>query len=79
MASFEHLRSVKQIAEANPAFTEPSLRWLIFNAQSNGMNSALVRVGRRVLIDVQAFNAWLEEGRGRPMARMPWETKTQEP
>jgi hypothetical protein len=34
-------------------------RWLIFNAEENGLERAIVRVGRRVLIDVDAFNEWL--------------------
>ena len=63
------LRTVKQFAEANPAFSEASLRWLIFKAGSpetdsdyehnSGLNDALVRVGRRVLIDEQMFFNWL--------------------
>ena len=68
---FERLRSVKQVVEASratspngePALTEGSLRWLIFNAGQNGLDQALVRVGRRVLIDTRAFNDWLERKR----------------
>ncbi len=71
MIQFEKLRTVQQIVDASrpvgidtvPAITEGSLRWLIFNAEENGLNQALVRVGRRVLIDVDAFNAWLESRR----------------
>ena len=63
MTQLENLRTVKQLAHSSPAFTEASLRWLIFQAGSNGLESALVRVGRRVLFDVERFNSWLEEHR----------------
>ena len=60
---YRNLRSVKQLAEANPAFTEASLRWMIFNAEKNGLNRALVKRGRRILIDLVEFELWLEEQR----------------
>jgi hypothetical protein len=62
--SFEDLRTVRQIAEANPGvWTEASLRWLIFNAEHNGMTTCIVKVGGRVLIDVARFDHWLESNR----------------
>jgi hypothetical protein len=39
------------------------LRWLIFNAQANGLERALVRVGRKVLIDREEFVLWLNSHR----------------
>lgn len=60
MARYTDLRTIKQLAQENPAFTEASLRWLVFNARQNGLDAAIVRVGRRVLIDVQKLDAWLE-------------------
>ena len=65
------LRTVKQFAAAHPAFTEGSLRWLIFKAGSSqtvsddhpaALNDALVRIGRRVLIDEHKFFEWVREG-----------------
>jgi hypothetical protein len=64
--TLQNLRTVKQIAEASPAFSEASLRWLIFNADSNGFSEVLVKVGRRVLIDVRRLDEWLEKNRLRP-------------
>ena len=61
----ERLLTVKQLAEKSPAFTESSLRWLIFNAKANGLNRALLKVGRRVLIDLPEFEQWLDEQRVR--------------
>ncbi len=59
--------SVAKIAEAHPGFTEASLRWIIFNASSNGLSKsgAIIRVGRKVLIDEAPFLAWLKsQGKG---------------
>lgn len=63
------LYTVGQFAFKHCAFTEPSLRWMIFNASKrsgskgdipgNGLEVALVRVGRRVLIDETKFFEWL--------------------
>lgn len=58
--------TVAQLSEKFPAFSEGSLRWLVFNASSNGFDKAIVRVGRRVLIDEQRFVEWLrDQGAGR--------------
>lgn len=59
----ERLRTLRQLAERNPAFTEGALRWHVFNAKSNGLDKAIVRIGRRVLIDELEFNRWLESKR----------------
>lgn len=61
--NYEKLRTVKQIADANPAFTEASLRWMIYRSDENGLDEVLVRVGRRVLFDMDEFNDWLERRR----------------
>lgn len=64
--------TVKQFAERNPAFTEAALRNLIFKAEprlsvkgefpGNGLieAGAIVRLGRKVLIDESRFYDWLE-------------------
>jgi len=60
---FGDLRTVRQLASMNPAFSESSLRWLLFNAEKNGLECAVFKVGSRVLIDVLGFERWLEEKR----------------
>lgn len=59
--------NVPQLSEKHPAFSQPSLRWLIFNAEKNGLaaSGALIRVGRRVLIDEESFLRWLDAHRQR--------------
>ncbi len=52
----------------------PALRHLIFNSQDrlnsmgetipgNGLDKAIVRIGRKVLIDLDAFDEWVNEHR----------------
>jgi len=41
------------------------LRHLVFHAKSNGFDRVVRRAGRRVLIDEQAFFAWVENQSGR--------------
>lgn len=52
----------------------PALRHLIFNSQErlnskgevipgNGLDQSIMRIGRKVLIDLDAFDAWLETHR----------------
>jgi hypothetical protein len=63
------LLTVRRFAAKHEAFTEASLRWLIFKAGSpeldanhehnSALNDAVVRVGRKVLIDEQKFFNWL--------------------
>lgn len=56
-----NLKSVAAVAQAGP-LNENQLRWLIFNAQSNGLNDhgVIVRIGRRVFIDLDAFDRWID-------------------
>ena len=64
------LLTVSQFSEKHPAFTQGSLRHLIFQAKpresqrgkvsANGLDKALLRMGRRVFIDEQQFFEWLD-------------------
>jgi hypothetical protein len=63
----QQLRTVKQLAEElkpTGGFTQASLRWLIFNCNSNGFDQAIVRLGRKIYIDRERFGEWLEGQRG---------------
>lgn len=51
---------VSQMAEKHPAFSEASLRYLIFNETKNGIDKCIKRVGRKVLINEEKFFEWLE-------------------
>jgi hypothetical protein len=54
--------TVKQLPEKYPAFTVNAIRWWIFNKGTNGFDTVVLKVGRRVLIDEVAFIAWLQRG-----------------
>lgn len=58
--------TVKQFAAKEPAFSESSLRAFIFNADKNGLtkSKAIVRAGRKVLIDAAKFEQWLDSQAG---------------
>lgn len=53
--------TVEKLAEKYRAagFTESAVRWMMFNRSKNGLDAAVVRIGRKVLIDEPAFIAWL--------------------
>jgi hypothetical protein len=65
--------TIKQCPELRPAFTEAALRDLRFKAfdrknsrgdviEGNGSGAAgvWVRIGKRILIDLEAFDAWVK-------------------
>lgn len=55
-------KTVRQFAEAYPAFSQGSLRDLIFFADFNGLSKfdAIRRVGAKVLINVDKFFQWVD-------------------
>ena len=69
-SSYTYL-TVRQFSERNPAFTEPSVRNLVFKADSressfgtipgNGLleAGAIIRIGRKVLIHEESFSRGL--------------------
>ncbi len=56
--------TVKQIPTLYPAFTESSIRWLIFNEKTNGFNCCVKRIGRKILIDLDEFESWISKQGG---------------
>ena len=60
------LSTIKQFCQKNPAFTEGGIRDRVFYADSNGLKKfgAILRNGRRVLIDEEKFFQWLKEQQG---------------
>ena len=53
--------NIEQLSQEVPAFTQASIRWLIFRAKENGLeeSGAIIRLGRRVLIDEEKFVDWV--------------------
>ena len=60
----KHLFTVPQMAEEHPAFSQSALRHLIFDAKRNKFNTVIKRIGRKVLIDEEAFFDWVEMQQG---------------
>lgn len=63
------LLTVMQFSEKHPAFPEGGLRYQIFHEHTNGLAEcrAIVRLGRRVLIDEARFFDWvLSQNKGAP-------------
>lgn len=68
---FRTLLTVRQFSDKHPAFTQGAIRNLIFLAENrktsrgtihgNGLNIALVRIGRKLLIDEAKFFQWIDE------------------
>ena len=57
------LKTVSAFAsESNGAFTEAQVRWWISQSHANGMADAgvIVRIGKRVYIDRDAFFRWVD-------------------
>ncbi len=59
------LLTVNQFCQQHPAFTQGGLRWLLFHRQQNGLEQAVIQVGRRILINVDGFFRWLDQQNGR--------------
>lgn len=54
--------TVKQFCERHPAFPIGGIRHRIFHEETNGLkkSGAIIRNGRRVLINEEKFFTWLE-------------------
>ena len=59
--------TVKQLAEQQPGLTEGGIRWDLFNRDKNGLVAAgaILRRGRKILIDPALYLDWLNENRER--------------
>ena len=54
--------TVQQFTSKHTAFNTGGLRSLIFNEHQNGLakSGAIIRIGRKVLIDEARFFSWVE-------------------
>lgn len=60
--SSPNLQTVSQFCKAHPAFTQGSLRNIIFYEEQNGLKAsgAIKRLGAKILIDCDLFFKWLD-------------------
>jgi hypothetical protein len=62
MAEQKSFLTLKQTSERYAAFPIGSLRWIIANKEQNGFTSVMCKVGKRIVIDEDAFVAWIRHG-----------------
>ena len=53
--------TVSQLAKHFPAFSEGSIRWLIFNSHINGFNKVVRKIGRKVILNMKEFKKFIED------------------
>ncbi len=58
--SIQNLRTIKQAA-SETIFPENTLRWWVFQSPENGFDKVIRRVGRRIYVDLQELEGWIEE------------------
>lgn len=56
----QNLRTIRQMASESAVFTEAGIRWLLATSRDAALQRAVVKVGRRVLLDREAFQEWLD-------------------
>lgn len=66
-ASIKSLLTVKMLNAKNPCFPVGGIRHNIFHAETNGLaaSGALIRFGRKILIDEEKFIDWVTSRNGR--------------
>lgn len=54
--------TVQQIPEIyKGAFTLSSVRWLLFNRETNGLNVCVRKIGKKLIIDLDEFEKWVSK------------------
>lgn len=51
--------TVRQLAAKNPYLTEAAIRWMLFNRKENGLAKAVTKLGKKILIDDEKFEEWV--------------------
>lgn len=55
--------TVKQFCEKRPYLAEAGMRWMLFDRAQNGLNAAVVKLGKKILIDEEAYDRWEDSHR----------------
>ena len=58
------LVTVQQLCQRTPAFKEQTIRQLLFDRHSNGLDKVVRHLGRKLLIDEEQFFEWIDERNG---------------
>lgn len=59
----KRISSIKKLAEVHYPYltTESGWRWILFNRETNGFAKCVIKRGRRVYVDLDLVDAWLDE------------------
>lgn len=57
------LLTLKQTVQKYPFLTLGGLQWQVFHRSKNGLAKAVIKMQKRVLIDANEFEKWLESKR----------------
>jgi len=72
-----NLRSVRQLGDETP-ISEDSWRYLLFHRKENGLDVAVVRIGRRLYLDIERVREWLEARRLPARTPRKWNLRIRE-
>lgn len=59
--SQEKFATIKRLVEIFPSFTGGGIRSMIFSNEWNFEGECIMRAGRKILIDVEAFESWIRK------------------
>jgi hypothetical protein len=60
----KRLATLQQVADEHPGLTVPTLRAWVNKAHLNGVDKCVVRIGRRLFIELNEFARWIDEHQG---------------
>ena len=63
-----NLFTVRQLIERHPFLREGGLRWALFHRHRNGLEACIKHLGRKILIDEEAFFDWLDGRDASPLS-----------
>ena len=58
-SKYKRLATIAQIPNHYP-LSQSAIRWLISNGEQNGFNKCVRRLGRKILIDLNDFEDWID-------------------
>lgn len=50
--------TVQQYVDSHPYYSMAAFRWILFNRAANGINAAVIKIGKKILIDCEAAEEW---------------------
>lgn len=50
--------TVKQFVAKRQYLTEAAFRWMLFNRATTGLDRAVIKIGRKILIDEEKYEEW---------------------